>query len=73
MVRHSATAEEIAEAWPGLSLDDKASPALSIAGDDEAGHPLAAFYLIATGKEAEAGEPLCKAGAAAEAVRAAFK
>jgi outer membrane protein assembly factor BamB len=73
MVKHAAAAGEIAEAWPGLSLDDKASLALSVAGDDEAGHALAAFYLIATGKEAEAGEHLRKAGAAAEAVRAAFE
>jgi len=60
-------------AWSRLVLSNKASLAITAAGDDEKGHAIAAFYLLVQGKGREAAPHLRRAGDAADEVRAASR
>jgi hypothetical protein len=60
--------------WSKLSLEEKLALALAACRDKDPGdQALAAFYLLAMGRDADAAVRLGKAGKEADAVRACFK
>ncbi|MHC4200852.1 MAG: HEAT repeat domain-containing protein [Planctomycetota bacterium] len=59
--------------WSRIALSEKCSLATAVAGGTAEGSAVAAFYLLASGKSADAASYLRRAGDAAKEVQEAFK